>query len=73
MCAFRLEELPFNVRDLRLTLDCLQGPVNREHPRLYLVQDRYDELWLNWLRERSDIDEVEWLDTSRSRVGCKHR
>jgi hypothetical protein len=37
------------------------------------VQDRYDELWRNWLRERSEIDEVEWLDTSRSRVGCKHR
>lgn len=62
LCAFRLEELPFNVRDLRLTLHCLQGLVNREQPRLYLVQDRYDELWLDWLRERGDIAEVEWLD-----------
>ncbi len=62
LCAFRLEELPFNVRDLRLTLHCLQGLVNREQPRLYVVQDRYDELWLEWLRERGDIAEVEWLD-----------
>ena len=63
--AFRVEDLPFNVRDLRLTLHCLQGLVNREQPRLYLVQDRYDELWLDWLRERGDIEEVEWLDIGK--------
>ena len=65
LCAFRLEELPFNVRDLRLTLHCLQGLVNREQPRLYLVQDRYDELWLDWLRERGDVEEIEWLDIGK--------
>ena len=65
LCAFRMEELPFNVRDLRLTLHCLQGLVNREQPRLYLVQDRYDELWLDWLRERGDVDEVEWIDIGK--------
>ena len=65
MYAFRLEELPANVRELRMTLHCLQGLVNREQPRLYLVQDRYDELWLDWLKERGDIDTVEWIEIGR--------
>ncbi len=42
--------------DLRLTLTCLQGIVNRSQPRLYLVQDNYDRLWLDWLRRRGDVE-----------------
>ena len=61
----RLEELTSHNWDLRLTLTCLQGIVNRSEPRLYLVQDRYDELWLDWLRERGDIDRVEWLEVGQ--------
>jgi hypothetical protein len=62
LSVFRLEDLPYNVRDLVLTLHCLQGLVNRVQPRLYLIQDRYDELWLQWLQERGDISEVHYLD-----------
>ena len=60
--VFRLEDLPYNVRDLRLTLPCLQGLVNRQQPQLFLIQDRYDELWLQWLQERGDIQEIRPLD-----------
>ena len=62
MTVFRLEGLPYNVRDLTLTLSCLQGLVNRTQPRLFLLQDRYDELWLDWLKERGDIDTIENVD-----------
>jgi hypothetical protein len=50
---------------MRLSLTCLQGIVNRPQPRLYLVQDRYDELWLDWLHERGDVDRVQWLDVGQ--------
>ncbi len=60
--AFRSGDLTSYAWDLRLTLSCLQGLVNRTEPRLYLIHDRYDELWLDWLRERGDIDRVEWLE-----------
>lgn len=60
--AFRMEELTSFNWDMRLSLTCLQGIVNRSKPRLYLVHDYYDELWLDWLRERGDVDEVKWLD-----------
>jgi hypothetical protein len=60
--AFRMEELTSFNWDMRLTLTCLQGLVNRSQPRLYLVHDYYDELWLDWLRERGDVDEVKWLE-----------
>ena len=62
LCAFRMEELTSFSWDMRLTLSCLQGLVNRSKPRLYLVHDYYDELWLDWLRERGDVDEVMWLE-----------
>jgi len=62
MCAFRAGDLTSFAADLRLTLSCLQGLANREQPRLYLIHDRYDELWLEWLKERGDIDRVEWLE-----------
>lgn len=61
----RLEELTSHNWDLRLTLTCLQGIVNRSEPRLYLVQDRYDELWLQWLRERGDINRIEWVEVGQ--------
>ena len=62
LSVFRLESLPYNVRDLTLTLHCLQGLVNRSQPRLYLIQDHYDDLWLKWLQERGDISEVAELE-----------
>jgi len=65
LAAMRLEELTSHNWDMRFTLTCLQGIVNRSKPRLYLVQDRYDELWLDWLRERGDIDGIEWLEVGQ--------
>src|SRR5579885_44783 len=62
MNALRLKDLTTDSWDLRLTLSCLQGIVNRSQPRLYLIHDDYDELWLNWLRERGDVHEVQWLN-----------
>jgi len=66
LAALRLEELTSFAWDMRLTLSCLQGIANRRQPRLYLLHDRYDELWLEWLRERGDIDTIEWLEVGRT-------
>jgi hypothetical protein len=63
--VFRLEELTSFSWDMRLTLTSLQGIVNRGQPRLFLVQDRYDQLWLDWLKERGDIDEIRWLEVGQ--------
>ena len=63
--ALRLEELTSYRWDLRLALTTLQGIVNRNQPRLYLTQDRYDELWLEWLKQRGDVDEVQWLEVGQ--------
>jgi hypothetical protein len=63
--AADLGELTSYGWDMRLTLSCLQGIVNRSQPRLYLIHDRYDELWLDWLRERGDVDKVEWLKVTQ--------
>ena len=41
-------------------MSCLQGIVNRSKPRLYLIHDGYDELWLNWMKQRGDIDSIRW-------------
>ena len=60
--ATRLEDLTSFGWDMRLTLSCLQGVVNRRQPKLYLIHDRYDELWLDWLRRRGDVETVEWLN-----------
>lgn len=60
--AFRASDLTSWAWDLRLALSCLQGIANRTQPQLYLIHDRYDELWLEWLRERGDIDKIEWLE-----------
>ena len=59
--AFRVKGLGADPGDLELTVTCLQGLVNRHRPELYLVTDEYDEMWLDWLRERGDIKEVQWL------------
>jgi hypothetical protein len=64
VAAMRLQELTSHSWDMCLSLTCLQGIVNRSQPRLYLVQDRYDELWLE-LRERGDIDGIEWLEVGQ--------
>ena len=66
LAALRLEELTSFSWDMRLTLSCLQGIANRRQPRLYLLHDRYDELWLEWLRERGDIDRIEWLEVGQA-------
>jgi hypothetical protein len=63
--VFRMDELTSFSWDMRLTLSCLQGLVNRSQPRLFLVHDHYDELWLDWLRERGDVDEIKWLDVGQ--------
>jgi hypothetical protein len=60
--AFRSGDLTSFAWDLRLTLSCLQGIVNRTRPQLYLIHDRYDELWLEWLRDRGDVDRIDWLE-----------
>ena len=60
--AFRASDLTSWAWDLRLALSCLQGIANRSQPQLYLIHDRYDELWLDWLRERGDVDKIEWLE-----------
>ena len=65
LAVMRLEELTSHSWDMRLTLTCLQGIVNRKQPRLCLIQDRYDELWLEWLKQRGDVDEAEWLDVGQ--------
>ena len=62
LAAFDLRELTSSPAEFRLTLHCLQGIVNRRQPRLYLIQDRYDELWLDWLKERGDIDGWDTLE-----------
>jgi hypothetical protein len=59
--ALRLDQLPADQRELELTVTCLQGLVNRRLPELYLVQDQYDLMWLDWMKERGDIHEVVWL------------
>jgi len=74
--ALRLDNLFTLGWDLRLTLSCLQGVVNRRQPQLFLIHDRSDELWLDWLHERGDIDRVEWVNVTQAlerflpRVSC---
>lgn len=62
------EQTAFNV---------LQGVVNRAKPRVFLVHDVEDAHWLNWLRDRGDVDAIEWvgsyeiLDRFRTKLkGC---
>ena len=60
--AMDLRDLTTDAFDMRLTLHCLQGLANRTEPALYLIQDRWDEIWLDWLRERGDVDSVQMLE-----------
>jgi hypothetical protein len=60
--AFRAGDLTSYAAEMKLTLSCLQGLVNRNQPQLYLIHDRYDELWLEWLQARGDVDKVVWLE-----------
>jgi len=39
----------------------MQGLVNRVQPRVFLIHDVQDAHWLNWLRQRGDIDTVKWV------------
>jgi GxGYxYP putative glycoside hydrolase C-terminal domain/GxGYxYP_N second domain/GxGYxYP third domain/GxGYxYP_N 1st domain len=68
--AIRIEDLSFGYQQPgehrlyeELSLACLQGLVNRKQPQIYLVFDRYDELWLEWLLARGDVDAVRWVGT----------
>ncbi len=60
--VMNLMELTTAGADMRLTLHCLQGLANRREPVLYLIQDPWDEQWLDWLRERGDVREVQRLE-----------
>ena len=60
--AMRIQELTSHKEDFALTLYCLQGLANRKQPRLYISQDAYDEKWLDWMRERGDVESVQWLE-----------
>jgi hypothetical protein len=64
--AFRVDSITSRAWDIELTLSCLQGIVNRSKPSFYLIHDQYDELWLEWLRKRGDIDEVRWVDVGEA-------
>ena len=39
----------------RVALACVQGLVNRERPRLYLIYSPHDEQWLQWYQERGYV------------------
>ncbi len=62
-----------DVRDLpddeKLLLVSLQGIVNRESPRIYLIFNSVDERWLSWMKERGDIEEIEWVKNPRTLLG----
>jgi len=45
----------------RVALACLEGLVNAENPRLYLVYSGHDERWLDWYRERGYVGQIERL------------
>lgn len=64
MSTMRVMDLTTDAWDLRLTLSCLQGIVNRSQPRLYLIHDDYDEMWLDWMKERGDIEQIRRMEAS---------
>ena len=45
--------------DWRLLLLCLQGLVNRQQPRLYLLFNETDEHWLDWMRQRGWVKQMQ--------------
>ncbi len=47
----------------KLAALCLQGLVNRQRPRVYVVGFQgTDQMWLDWLKEGGYIDEAERID-----------
>ncbi len=51
--------------DERLVLTTIQGLVNREHPRIYFVQDDTDAHWLEYYDKRYGISHDTWDTTDR--------
>ncbi|MCS6863270.1 MAG: GxGYxYP family putative glycoside hydrolase, partial [Abditibacteriales bacterium] len=43
----------------RVALGCLQGLVNAQRPRLYLIYTDHDDRWLRWYQERGYVKRVE--------------
>ncbi|HIE09701.1 MAG TPA: hypothetical protein EYP65_07620, partial [Armatimonadetes bacterium] len=52
-------------RDWKLALVTLQGIVNRERPTLYMLFFSTDEFWLEWLRKRGWVKEIEAVSDPR--------
>jgi len=58
--ALRIGDLKAGAEE-RLPLSCLQGLVNPRQSEIFLAYDSFDQHWLGWLRERSDVNEVRWV------------
>ncbi len=41
--------------DWQLTMDCLEGLVNRAQPRIYLIENPTDVQWLQWMKQKGWI------------------
>ena len=41
--------------DWQLAMDCLEGLVNREQPRIYLIEQPTDVQWLEWMKKKGWI------------------
>jgi len=61
MLAVHMIHMKDLTRQERTTYAVMQGLINRVRPEVYLVYDREDEHWLNWLKERGDIETIEWV------------
>lgn len=61
-----------DVRELseeeKLLLVSLQGIVNRQSPSIYLIFNDVDQRWLDWMKERGDIEEIEIVKNPRALV-----
>jgi len=55
--------------DEKLLLVSLQGIVNRQSPCVYLIFNSVDERWLDWMKERGDIEEIERVKNPRALLG----
>lgn len=49
--------------DLALLMISLQGVVNRQTARIFLITGGNDQMWANWLQERGDVQQLTKLDT----------
>ncbi len=68
----------FVPQDEKLAFASLQGVINATLPRLYVINDRYgieggqpcvEERWLQWLKARGDVDEIERIADPWSLIG----